>query len=47
MSCEYKELEDTCDNSGIECDFCHFNPGACTQDFYTGELDSSEFEPLN
>lgn len=31
MLCEFKEL---CVNFMSDCDFCHHNPGSCTQGYF-------------
>lgn len=41
----YCPFEDRCTNSNSECDYCHFNVDACTQDFFEYDEDCDLPEP--
>lgn len=45
----YCDFSDRCENEGVDCDYCQYNPDACTTDnfVWNGEGEEPTQEELN
>lgn len=43
MTCFF---EDRCSNADIECDYCQYNPDACTKDYFDWNVEANRIAKL-